>query len=349
MSIQKTNLPSSQHTLPDPLQSWLSGWVSKHRKGSTIQTELLTGDGSERKFYRVQLRSESLILLSDTTWTSSRDYTPHQAYLESRGVPVPRFLAEDPKVGVLLMEDLGDELLQRPVLSASTRKMPLLTKAMQVLAELHGKTFPVPASLPCFKRRFDKEKYTQEFEHTWVHLIDGFLGIGPITDKEKKFVQLYCDKIETFQPLVFCHRDFHTRNILLHNQSLFLIDFQDARMGPPHYDVASILYDPYVPLTPTDRAALFASYRDVAQTFPFSEKVRWADFEPQMKAIAFQRVIKAAGSFASFYTRFGKKTHLSYIKPALTSALKLQGELGTFAMSFPIRGWLGRLNDRLEK
>lgn len=351
MTIQKTTLdsqPENSKALPQPLQAWLSGWIATHRKGAVFQSELLAGDGSDRKFYRVRLRSESLILLSDPSWTSSKDYTPHQAFLASRGVPVPRFMAEDAAVGVLLMEDLGDDLLQKPILAAPERKMELLTKALHILGELHGKTFPVPANLPCFQRRFDKEKYTQEFEHTWNHLVDGYLGIGPMTTNEKKRVATFCEKIAAFQPLVFCHRDYHTRNILMNKQSLYLIDFQDARMGSPHYDVASILYDAYVPVTDAERATLLAAYREAVGGYALGDKIRWNDFEAQLRAVAFQRVLKAAGSFASFFTRFGKKTHLPYIRPALDSGLQLQEQLGASVTEWPVRAWSSILAKRGE-
>jgi N-acetylmuramate 1-kinase len=342
MTIQKT-------TLAEPLQSWLSGWITTHRKGGVFQSSLLAGDGSDRKFYRIRFRSETFILLSDPTWTLSKDYAPHQAYLESRGVPVPRFLAEDSKVGCLLMEDLGDELLQKQILAHPEQKQNLLTRAAQLLAELHGKTFPVPVSVPCFQRRFDTEKYSQEMQYTWTHLVDAYLGIGPMTDAEKDAVHSFCNRISQTLPLVFSHRDYHTRNILFHKQGLYLIDFQDARMGAPHYDLASLLYDAYVPLKDAERDALIESYRQCLQSHPLSDKIDWKEFRQHLRAIAFQRVVKAAGSFASFYTRFNKKTHLGYIQPALESALLLQGQLDGLVSHWPIRSWLQRLEEIAAK
>jgi N-acetylmuramate 1-kinase len=335
MNIQKTILPT-------PLSSWLSGWITNHRKGSAFKAELLAGDGSDRKFYRVSLRSESLILLSDPNWTSSKDYAPHQAYLESRGIPVPRFLAEDSKAGVALMEDLGDALLQGQIVASPDKKSVYLRRAIEVLGDLHGKTYPVPAALPCFSRRFDKEKYFQEMEFTWTHLVDGYLGIGPMTENERKMVGTFCEKIAAFQPQVFCHRDYHTRNILLHKETLYLIDFQDARMGSPHYDVASLLYDAYVPVTDADRATLLAHYKEVVGAYPLGDKINWDRFETELHAVAFQRVVKAAGSFASFFTRYSKKTHLPYLKPALDSALHLQSILGPLVAEWPVRTWANR-------
>ena len=50
------------------------------------------------------------------------------------------------------------------------------------------------------------------------------------------------------EPRVLCHRDYHSRNLMLHDEQLYIIDFQDARMGPDTYDLVSLLRDSYVDL-----------------------------------------------------------------------------------------------------
>ena len=50
------------------------------------------------------------------------------------------------------------------------------------------------------------------------------------------------------EPRVLCHRDYHSRNLMLHDDRLYIIDFQDARMGPDTYDLVSLLRDSYVDL-----------------------------------------------------------------------------------------------------
>lgn len=336
------HVSSSQGPLPNPLQAWLSGWISNHRHGQKPVVTLLAGDGSDRKFYRVQLRSESLVLLSDPSWTSSKDYPAHQAYLGSRGISVPRFLADDPGVGALLMEDLGDVYLQTQIESHPDKKRSFFGMAAQTLADLHGKTFPVPTSVPCFQRSFDKEKLLQELQYTFTHLAEGYLGLQ-MSSKENQAAEHLATTVSKIQPLVFCHRDYHTRNILWFKSGLYLIDFQDARMGPPQYDLASLIYDAYSVLEDSERNELVEVYRTALRSYPVSEKIDWDSFVEGLHWTALQRVLKAAGSFASFYTRSKKTTHLKYIRPALESAAKLQLQLGRGTNAWPIRIWMERL------
>ena len=120
-------------------------------------------------------------------------------------------------------------------------------------------------------------------------------------------------------------------------------------MGPIHYDLASLMYDAYVPTTPAEREHLLTLYRQEIARYPLAQKLTWEHFDGELACVAFQRVVKAAGSFASFYTRWGKKTHLPYLLPALRSALDLQsrtGELrGVLNPVFPIADWIARVQD----
>ena len=62
------------------------------------------------------------------------------------------------------------------------------------------------------------------------------------------------------EPRVLCHRDYHSRNLMLHDGRLYIIDFQDARMGPDTYDLVSLLRDSYVDLTEAQVDELIAFF-----------------------------------------------------------------------------------------
>ncbi len=297
----------------------LAQWLAKFQESDTPRLNLLAGDGSTRQFFRLQLGSQSWVLLFDEGFQYSKDYAPLQSYLKSLKLPVPEFDYIDAKSGIIVMQDLGDQYLQQDLDNEPLQK---LKEATKLLAQLHGKSFPVPDNLPVATRRFDTQKYREELEFTQTHLIQGY---WKLEKKDSKPLQTFCQQIEKVQPLVFCHRDYHTRNILVHHKELYLIDFQDARLGPPHYDLASLLYDAYVPLTEETRHALIETYQHELQKFPeLSNQVNWKEWDKELSLIGFQRVVKAAGSFASFYTRYQKETHLPYIKPALETARLLQ-------------------------
>ena len=343
--------------LPVTLTLWLKSWITKEGLSTNYRLELLVGDGSNRSFYRLAFgdakEDNTYIILSDPSWTLSKDYPPHQLFLQQHGIPVPEFFDFNAKAGCLVMADLGDELLQQRILTQPARREFWLQASVKLLAKLHGETFPVPTNLPVAQRRFDSQKYIAELLFTSEHLREKVLGLSPYSVGELGAVQNYCEMLEKISVDAFSHRDFHTRNLLIKNDTLWMIDFQDARLGPVHYDLASLLYDAYVPTSPSEREELIALYRKEISAFPLGKQLNWDSFENELSCIAFQRVVKAAGSFASFFTRYGKKTHLPYLQPALRSALELQNRTpalgGVLKPVFPIADWIQRVQDWEEK
>lgn len=336
---------NTQYDLPLPVVTQVSEYLTSLRLPSAFSLNLLAGDGSPRKFFRLTPASGStFILLLDPEWILSRDYAPHQAFLNRVKIPVPAFLLVKPEMGFLLMEDIGDDLLQFYLQKNPSEKSAWLEKSMEILADLHGKIFPVPKELPCSSRRFDQQKYQEELLFTWEHLAKEYLKEGEIAGALLKKIKTFCKSLEKICPAVFSHRDYHIRNILIKDQKLFLIDFQDARLGPPHYDVASLLWDPYMPIEEKERLALKEIYIKKVQQFPaLQSAIQWETFDQDLKRVAFQRLVKAAGSYASFYNRYGKQTHLPYLKPALERAQALVLEISDLNF-LPLGQWLDKIN-----
>jgi len=339
-------------SLPPRIAEWLEKWLLSQRiTTSSCRISRLAGDGSTRTFYRVSWPGDSKILLSDPDWIFSKDYPAHQAYLTQVAIRVPAFLTWDTGVGALLMEDFGDELLQLRIQAEPAQRLQWLKQSAVLLAELHGKTFPVPRELPVSTRRFDAEKYGQELAFTQEHLVEKLLGLPALTPTGHKALERFSQTIAGIGPDVFAHRDYHTRNLLVHEDSLCLIDFQDARLGSPHYDVASLLYDPYVAMSDSEQKEVFASYQQTLTKFPkLYEKIEWATWARDLEQVAYQRVVKAMGSFAGFYTRNGKKTHLPYLVPALEIVKRLEKnrpEIGLGAV-FDLKVWREKIEQALK-
>jgi len=121
-------------------------------------------------------------------------------------------------------------------------------------------------------------------------------------------------------------------------------------MGPPHYDLASLLYDPYVPLKKSQQEEIFQAYQKQLSIYPLHKKIDWEKWDEQMAWVGFQRMVKAAGSFASFMTRFQKDTHLKYLLPALKTAQTLEKQLPKAHQNiFPLKTWIERILDENGK
>ncbi len=329
------------------ISKWMENWLLSQHKTPQFSLKPLAGDGSTRVFYRVQTELGVHVLLSDPEWILSKDYAAHQHYLMQHGIPAPRFLAVDENEGFCLMEDLGDELLQFRILKEPKHRFEWMEEAITLLAEMHGKTYPVPDSLPVASRSFDAKKYGEELAFTEEHLSVKFLGLPPANAKRQEAVKTFAKSLESIRPWVFTHRDYHSRNLLVHGERLYLIDFQDARMGPVEYDLASFVFDPYVPTSDDERTKLCEIYRSALVKFALSKEIDWTGFDARLGRVGLQRIIKAAGSFASFFTRYGKRTHLPYLVPALKTAQALQAQFGdsTTKTAFPLELWLEKANN----
>ena len=113
---------------------------------------------------------------------------------------------------------------------------------------------------------------------------------------------------------MLCHRDYHSRNLMLHDERLYIIDFQDARMGPDTYDLASLLRDSYVDLpeqTVNELIAYFLALKGT--TDPSQETV----FRERFDLMALQRNLKALGTFGYQTTARRNPVYIQYIPRTL--------------------------------
>jgi hypothetical protein len=117
-------------------------------------------------------------------------------------------------------------------------------------------------------------------------------------------------------PRVLVHRDFQSQNIIIQNAQANLIDFQGMRPGLPHYDLASLLYDPYVDLTEVERAELIAYYREQQSK---NDTTIDGDFDSKLRLCAIQRLMQALGAYGFLGLVKDHKHFLQYIPRAVHS------------------------------
>ena len=114
------------------------------------------------------------------------------------------------------------------------------------------------------------------------------------------------------EPRVLCHRDYHSRNLMVHDGRLVVIDFQDARMGPATYDLVSLLRDSYADLPDTAIEGLKARFLSQAPDPPPS-----AEFDSRFDAMALQRNLKALGTFGYQTSVRRNPVYIQYIPRTL--------------------------------
>jgi len=307
----------------------LKAWVRKHKVIKSI--EKLPGDASTRRYYRIFTAKESLILMKMESFEKEGIKNPFlvmQKHLSEAQVDVPQVLDLDAKKGFILLEDLGDVTLLRELQSVSSPAVErhLYQQVIDSLVELQYYASPEkkPAKIEAYKLRFDHEKLMWEVRFTFEHFYKTYLkrDIRPADMKimEKSFSSI-CKRLAD-EPTVLTHRDFHSRNIMVKptkssdegrdGKRLVMIDFQDARLGPPQYDLASLLKDSYYQIEEGQVSRLLDYY--IARWEAISgHRIDQDRFFILFDLMSVQRNFKAIGSFASFLNRRGNASYLKYI------------------------------------
>ena len=136
-------------------------------------------------------------------------------------------------------------------------------------------------------------------------------------DEKNKTLQalgILCQTLSD-QDRVFTHREYHSRNIMIYGRNLKVIDFQDARMGPCQYDLASLLKDSYIVLKDSVRKELLEYYIESMQHV--GKKIEPGPFYKIFDWMSVQRNLKAIGTFAYQSKVLGNDQYLQYIEPTL--------------------------------
>jgi aminoglycoside/choline kinase family phosphotransferase len=297
----------------------------------------LTGDASARQFYRCSFPDEtSYVLVSypEPFEEESFAYQQIHALLIEIGIPVPATFVSDGTLGMVLQEDLGDVLLQFKLKEVKrSRRIQLLMQAVDYILRIQvDGSAALKSGCVAYDRRFDRKKLLWELRYFHEHFLSR-LGNVPI-EKEVLFQEY--DRLATEladYPQVFCHRDYQVRNLIVKGDLLFVIDFQDARWGPPAYDLASLLKDS-IDLEGSALEDLQTHYLEESRlrrpcNIPlsfFSEE----EFHRQFHLMCIQRLLKALGTYGFQVSVRRKGTYFQYIEGTLRRILLSQRELPEF-------------------
>jgi aminoglycoside/choline kinase family phosphotransferase len=267
----------------------------------------LRGDASDRQYYRLHfaapvagLGSLVLMRLAQPYTAGELPFVNVQRYLALKGLPVPAVFVDDAAHGFIVLEDLGDVTLEAALQSATQEQMRnWYRQALDILLTIQDPETPVAhTSCVAFGLAFDVDKLMWELDFFLTHMVQGLCRQHlSATDEAALRGQFW--QISTLlarQPRVLTHRDYHSRNLMLQHGHLRLIDFQDARLGPCQYDLASLLYDSYVALPAALCAELLAYFLDGKERREGHPLNREA-FLHVFDYMCLQRNLKALGTF----------------------------------------------------
>jgi N-acetylmuramate 1-kinase len=270
---------------------------------------LLAGHASLRSYWRVGTSPASHVVMvlppdakpEEVTKGGAPAMNPFvdvQRYLASLGVRVPAIHAFHEAEGLMVLEDLGDDMLETRLL-AGDPKAPLYERAIDALARLRAAAEARPGGSVAFTRSFDAELYRWELDHFVEWGLEAWKG-ARLSPEEKRAVDAAFDRIAAAldaEPKGFTHRDYQSRNLMvLPSGEQAIIDFQDALLGPRQYDLVALLRDSYVELEPAFVEAMLRRYLEQLARAG-GPRLDYEPFRATFDLLTVQRKLKDAGRF----------------------------------------------------
>jgi N-acetylmuramate 1-kinase len=289
-------------------------------RAAGVRVTPLAGDASTRKYSRVEDAGATWVLALYPAGFAPEEssYLALHRLLSDWGLPLPEIVDCDGPRGIVLLEDLGDCTLQTRLAVAPPREREsLYRQAIGGLVSMQLAAARSAGEAACFQLAFDVEKLTWELDFFVEHFLQGWrrcrLSAEDQGDLRDAFAGL-CGQIAAW-PRVLCHRDYHSRNLMWRSGRLYWVDFQDARMGPATYDLASLLRDSYVDLDEGFVAARVEEFRETL--LPGESAVA---FEGRFELASIQRNLKALGTFGYQAAVRGKTEYLQFVPRTLAHA-----------------------------
>lgn len=295
----------------------------------------LTGDASDRKYFRIIPADGSSIVLAlhaGPIEFATLPFANVGTLLQRIPLPVPAILGHSDELGIVALQDLGDVTLQAHLGAASpSEHAALYRQAVALIEQLQrrGGELRSDAYLP-YRIAFDAEKLTWELDFFARHFIEGYRGAALSPAERQALADEWASIVGELaaEPRVLCHRDYHSRNLMLSDGSLHIIDFQDARMGPDTYDLVSLLRDSYVDIAGRELDELIAYFLALKQrdgATPGED-----EFRRRFDLMALQRNLKALGTFG-YQTMTRRNTvYIQYIPRTLRYARTNLGKYPRF-------------------
>ncbi|MGI2169142.1 aminoglycoside phosphotransferase family protein [Shewanella sp. MF05960] len=297
-------------SLTDPRFVALSHWLNQYF-ADQVTASLICGDASFRRYFRIEhLGKHYIVADSPIDLVPIAPFVAMAKAYQTAGLLVPQVLATCNEQGFVLQTDVGEQQLlsvlnQHNVTDYYQQALNLLPTIASVT---HTELGPLT-------------DYNAEFvQRELMIFVDWLVNTHidyTLTDNEQQMIANTFEALTQSamsQPKVGMHRDYHSRNLLLNENALAVIDFQDAVLGPITYDAVSLLRDCYVrwPAKQVDELMqyhfqLIKSHQLIDDTVDFATYQQWFDL------MGIQRHIKAAGIFARLYHRDGKPGYLADI------------------------------------
>jgi len=271
--------------------------------------------GSGRKFWRMQVADRSLILVRyGADRPENRHYVAIGQFLQEVGVRVSVTFFHDETEGLIVMEDAGDNDLWSHREDPWLQRRALYQRTLDQALRLHTAAHLTPGLETLqLQQQFDSALYRWEQDYFIEHCLGRHFGRPDSVDRIR--LHEIADELASL-PRCLVHRDFQSQNIIVRAGEVCLIDFQGLRPGLAQYDLASLLLDPYVDLTPAEHDDLLAHYLSGLFGPGHTDDT---EFRRIYDLCAMQRLMQALGAYGKLGHADGRSHFLDHIPAALES------------------------------
>ena len=307
------------HDQTDQRLDQLEDWLEIFFDDANFSLSKASDDASFRRYFRIERSNLSFIAMdAPPEKENSKLFIEIAKLLRDNNVHAPKIIDADLIQGFLLIEDLGNTTF---------------------LQALNGKT-----NLNLYKLAIDelikiqqidlKDQTLNLYDNTLLNtelelLIDWYLpkdiDQNSLNNLRTLFSQLVQNSLNSEQ--VFVHRDYHARNLMITNEKITVIDFQDAVIGSNTYDLVSLLKDAYFELKPSDIQILLTYFHTQSKL-----KIPLSEFEKQFDLMGLQRHLKILGIFKRLSLRDGKHQYLNDIPLVKKYTLQMADKYPEFSL-----------------
>jgi len=274
----------------------------------SITLEPITKGASGRTIVRVKTPKHEPFI--GVHWTEEREdnaqFVPVAQFLKKARLRVPEILHDRSRHRVALIQDLGDVDLLSLKDEPFEKKLPLYRSAFDQIDRLFFARPPKDLEL---MPPFDAKLYRWEQEYFFEYLIEDFLGKDATTLRNNPVFQNLADRLGTVARHLV-HRDFQSQNLIIKDDQVWLIDFQGLRRGRQEYDLASLIFDPYMNHSKEQQEQLLDLWEDVSDERPETSLFH---------ECAAQRLMQALGA----YGKILKTSRNEWYRPHITTAARL--------------------------
>lgn len=294
----------------------LTSLYISHFGHAPTRVDAITGSGSDRKYYRLSTASDSAIGAIGSDVCENKAFLYLDSLMRQKGFAAPQIYGVSDDGRCYLQQDLGStalfDILHTPqayiYIDEVMRTLPALQFTLQPAS---GELYPV--------QEMD-ERVAMWDLHYFKYCFLRAAGIAFDETALERDFELLLQRLWGHSPIATIYRDCQSRNVMIHEQRIWWIDFQSMRRGPVLYDVASFLWQARAAFTDAERAEYAKTYYEAMQ--PYSAMSR-EDFDISLRQMALIRTLQVLGAYGLRGLIERKAHFLLSIPAALRNALEL--------------------------